>query len=158
DRHDNDPGLLLRYVLAALDHIEPIERDVQHALLAWASNDPPRSLRGLALLVAAMPSPFVLVLDHVEALHNPLCGDLIAELVLNLPPGGRCALASRREPPIPVARLLAQGLLTQVGLTDLAMDRSEAAQLLASAGCVLPEEEVDALVVRTEGWPVVLYL
>jgi LuxR family maltose regulon positive regulatory protein len=158
DRNDNDPGLLLSYLLAALDQIEPIDPGVGRSLLAWASNDLPRSLRGLAGLVSSMPAPFGLVLDHVEVVQNPACADVITELALNVPPAARVALASRVDPPLPMARLQARGWVTALGPSDLAMDLGEAKQLAAGVSVDLGEEEVSALLAHTEGWPVALYL
>jgi LuxR family maltose regulon positive regulatory protein len=115
-------------------------------------------IRRLVVAVAAMREPFALVIDHVEVIQDVRCGDAIAELALNLPVGSRLALASRIEPPIPVARLRAQGLVVDIGVDDLAMDRDEASELLAAAEVVLTEDELTDLVQRTEGWAVGLYL
>lgn len=158
DKNDNDPGLLLHYLLAALDRIAPVEHGVQRSLLAAASNDPPRALRGLGLVVAATPPPFVLVLDHVDAVENHSCGDLIAQVAMQLPAGARCVLASRTEPPLPIARLVAEGRVTQLGPAELAMDLDEAGKLLAAARVDVDQDTLQALHARTEGWPVGLYL
>ena len=70
DHHDNDPAVLLTYLAAALDRIEPIDPDVL----------PPLSLPGvvaatvvprLAAEVSSMTEPVWLVLDHVELLEQP---------------------------------------------------------------------------------------
>ena len=57
-----------------------------------------------------------------------------------------------------VARLRAEGLVTELRHGDLAMTRSEAAALLRGAGLQLGRDDVDALVRATEGWPAALSL
>ena len=68
------------------------------------------------------------------------------------------ALAGRSEPPVRVARLRVEGKLLEIGPGDLALTREEAASLLRAAGAVLAASEVEDLHLRTEGWPVGLYL
>ena len=105
-----------------------------------------------------MKEPVVLVLDHVESLHNDECLDTIAELALHLPAGSRLALATRAEPPLPMARLRAGGDVVEVGVDELAMTGPEGRALLDAAGVQLTDAEMDQLLERTEGWPVGLYL
>ena len=87
----------LASLLAALARIEPIEPNVERALLA-DSVEASWSLRRLAALVSSIRTPFLLVLDHVETVEDQRSHDLIAALALNLPAGTRLALASRRAP------------------------------------------------------------
>jgi LuxR family maltose regulon positive regulatory protein len=68
------------------------------------------------------------------------------------------ALASRAELALPVARLRAQGLLTELRAADLAMTRAEAAALCKGAELRLEGERLDDLMRRTEGWPVAVAL
>lgn len=158
DHYDDDPVVLLHYLLAALAEIEPVDPALRRSLLAEAAVDSSWSLRGLASLVASVQTPFLLVLDHVEQVQNQRCGDLIAAIALHLPDGSRLALASRADPPFPTARLWAHGQLERVTREDLTMDEHEAALLLAGAGTTLDPEAISELVTSTEGWPVGLYL
>ena len=48
--------------------------------------------------------------------------------------------------------------MIEIGPDDLAMDRTEAKELLANADVTLRPDEVDAVHARTEGWPAGLYL
>ena len=57
-----------------------------------------------------------------------------------------------------MARLRAQGAVTDLTVDDLAMDESEASQLLAAMDVALAPDDLSQLVARTEGWPVGLYL
>ncbi len=158
DDHDNDPGVMLSYLVCALERVEPVDAQQRRMLLVDAAIDGSSALRRIAAWVSSIRTPFSMVIDHVEAIRNPASGDLIAAVALNLPNGSRLALAARTEPPIPVARLRAEGLIEEIGRIELSMDVQEAGKLLASAGTQLDETELAELVAHTEGWPVGLYL
>ena len=157
DQRDNDPAVLLTYVAAALDRIEPITPRIVRGLAA-----PGASILGavprLAAAMAAMTQPVALVLDHLELLDNQQSLDLVAELAAQLPTGSQLLLASRARPPLPVALLRAQGRVLELGVEELAMDHQETRALLEGAGVGLDDAAVKELVARTEGWPVGLYL
>jgi LuxR family maltose regulon positive regulatory protein len=158
DRRDNDPVVLLTYVAAALDRVEPIDPSVFQALASPGVSVLATVVPRLVSAVSAMPQPVALVLDHVELLESQDCLDAVAELALGLPAGSQLALASRRIPPLPVARLRAQGQVMEIGAPDLAMDQPEGFALLQAIGVKLSDAEMAELVGRTEGWPVGLYL
>jgi LuxR family maltose regulon positive regulatory protein len=101
---------------------------------------------------------FVLVVDDAHAIHRRAGLDALATIANDLPPHAKLAVASRQELALPVARLRAQRLVTELGPRDLAMTRTEAAKLLAGAGHQLDPDTLDALLQRTEGWPVALAL
>ncbi|MFL6268349.1 MAG: hypothetical protein ACJ75C_20175, partial [Actinomycetes bacterium] len=148
DHHDNDPAVLLAYLAAALDRIEPIDPDVlqpQPRPGVVAATVVPR----LAAEVSAMAKPVWLVLDHVELLSNQECLDAVAELAVRLPEGSCLALASRSRPPLPMRSR--GGRTLEVGVAELAMGTGQARRLLEGAEVELPDAEVDELVGRTEG-------
>ena len=158
DRSDNDPMVLLSYIAAALDRVEPIDPGVFQALASPGVLVAGTALPRLLSAVSTMADPVALVLDHVELLENPECLDAVAELALALPAGSRLALASRRPPGLPVALLRAQGQVVEIGVEELAMDAREARALLEAADVALSDAEMTELIGRTEGWPVGLYL
>jgi LuxR family maltose regulon positive regulatory protein len=136
---------------------------------AWVTADPRddadgERLRGSAaravdaIAADAGAVPFVLVIDDAHVLHSGSGVDALAAIADELPPHARLAVASRRELPLPVARLRAERLVLELGPRDLAMSRAEAAKLLADAGHRLDSDALDTLLQRTEGWPVGLAL
>ena len=100
----------------------------------------------------------VLVLDDVDRLRSAAARETIAAIATDLPDTITVALASRSELPLPVARLRAQGLVTELRHDDLAMTRAEAATLLRAAHLHVDGDDIGALMHRTEGWPVGLSL
>lgn len=100
----------------------------------------------------------VLVLDDAHLAPPELVQHVLGPLLEELPAGSMVAIASRTEPPLPLGRLRARRALIEVRVPDLAMMPAEASILLHEAGLELDFGTVQALVMRTEGWPVGLYL
>ena len=105
--------------------------------------------------LAAQPGEdeMVLVLDDYHLIDAQQVHASLAFLLEHLPPGLHLVLASRSDPPLPLARLRAGGQLAELRAGDLRFTAEEAAALLReSAGADLPAAAVAALVARTEGW------
>jgi LuxR family transcriptional regulator, maltose regulon positive regulatory protein len=158
DRRDNDPVVLLTYIAAAVDRVEPIDPGVFGALTSPGASLAATVVPRLAAAVSSMTQPVALVLDHAEVLSNWECLHMVAELAAQLPKGSQLLLASRATLPLPVALLRAQGQLVEIGVEELAMDQQEAHALLEGAGVQLVQAETTELIKRTEGWPAGLYL
>ncbi len=156
DRGDNDPIVLLTYLAVALDRVERINPGIFRALASPGGGQTVVPL--LVAALASMQQPFVMVLDHAEAITNRECLDAITELALSLPQGSQVAIASRDVLSLPTARLRAERGIVEVGAEDLAMGEGEASRLLTDAGIEMVGDEVHVLVERTEGWPAGLYL
>ncbi len=158
DDRDDDPTALISYIATALDRVEPMD---PAALRSFAS--PGRSVEStlmpwLAEAIWSRQTPTVLMLDDLHRLSELAAFDVIAFLMLHLPPTLRLTLAARRLPPLPFARLRADGHLLELGAQDLALDHAEAHAMAAAIGVSLSSDEVAVLLARTEGWPVATYL
>jgi len=158
DEGDNDAKVLLSYVAEALDAVEPIDGRVFDALASPVSSVPGSVVPRLGRAFSSMTSPVVLVLDDVHVLRNSECRAALSVLADHVPAGSRLALAGRAEPPLRVARLRAEGKITEIGPGDLSLTPDEASSLLCDAGVALGEDDVTELHRRTEGWPAGLYL
>jgi LuxR family maltose regulon positive regulatory protein len=158
DEGDNDPKVLLSYVAEALDAVEPVGERVFEALASPVSSVPGSVVPRLGRAFSSMTSPVVLVLDDVHVLRNSECRAALSVLAEHVPAGSRLAIAGRAQPLLRVARLRAEGKITEIGQGDLSLTRDEASLLLRNAGLAVAEEEVVDLHERTEGWPAGLYL
>jgi len=158
DEADNDPKVLLTYVAEALDAVEPIDERVFDALASPASSVPGSVVPRLGSAFASVSTPVVLVLDDVHLLHDRECWAALSVLADHVPDGSRLALAGRARPPLRVARLRAEGRITEIGPRELSLTAGEASALLRNAGLTLGNDEVAELHQRTEGWPAGLYL
>ena len=162
DAGDSDPARFWRHVVAALDRARPGVAERVGPLLGPPA---PASFEGLvtALIneLAAPPGQdeLLLVLDDYHLIDAQQVHEPLVFLLEHLPPGVHLVLASRADPPLPLARLRAGGQLAELRGGDLRFTAEEAAALLReTVGDVLPAAAVVALAARTEGWAAGLQL
>ena len=107
----------------------------------------------------AQAGPTVVALDDYHVINNIDVHQALNFLVANLPPQVTIAIATRADPPLPVARLRARGELVEVRAADLRFTHAEAGAFLNEGmGLQLSPDLVTALGERTEGWAVGLQL
>ncbi len=115
----------------------------------------PRLLNDLS----AVPNDVVLVLDDYHVIDAREVQDGMAFLLEHLPPQLHLVIASRADPPLPLARLRARGELVEIRAADLRFTPDEAAAYLNEVmGLALTAQDVAALEGRTEGWIAALQL
>src|SRR5437016_11348542 len=154
DEGDNDPARFLAYLVAALQTIVPdIGEGVLGALQSPQPPPPESMLTALLNEITTIPDNFILVLDDYHVLDAQPVDQALTFLLEHLPPHMHLVIATREDPPLPLARLRARGHLTEVRVTDLRFTPSEAAEFLNQGmGLNLSAEDVTALEARTEGW------
>jgi LuxR family transcriptional regulator, maltose regulon positive regulatory protein len=162
DEGDNDPARFWRHVAAALDGIRPGVAERVAALLQGGGLQPVSFQVVVAALVnelAGVVDEVVLVLDDYHLVQAPQVHQSVALLLDHLPAPVRLVVASRADPPLPLARVRARGQLVELRERDLRFTATEAAELLAAAvGSELPAAAVAVLADRTEGWAAGLQL
>jgi LuxR family maltose regulon positive regulatory protein len=156
DDGENDPSRFWRYVAAALDGVRPGIGE-QVAPLMLGPEVPPLDVVVTVLIndVSAMPSgaQIVLILDDFHLIKAQPVLDSVALLLHRLPPGLRLALATRTDPPLPLARLRAGGQVAELRSADLRFTLEETAALLGeTTGLHIPASAIAELHERTEGW------
>jgi LuxR family maltose regulon positive regulatory protein len=156
DTLDNDIVRFARYLAAATARLAGGAEDA--AGFDAQAFDPDLALTSILDTLAAAGSGAVLVLDDYHVIEAPAIHRLVTTLVERLPPGARLAIATRADPPLPLARMRASGELLEVRAQDLRFTAAEASELLRSAGLELTSSEVEALTDRTEGWAAALRL
>src|SRR5438876_3623365 len=154
DEGDNDPIRFLTYLVAALQTIAAtIGEGVSGALHSPQPPPPEAILTALLNDLTTISDDFVLVLDDYHVLDAKLVDQALTYLVEHLPPHMHLVIATREDPPLPLARLRARGHLTEVRAADLRFTPSEAAAFLNQVmGLNLSVEDIAALEQRTEGW------
>src|SRR5215213_5008703 len=160
DEGENDPTRLWVYVVEALRTVEPDLGTAALQALQRTSLDHERVvLPSLLHDLSGIASPLVLVLDDYHLITNPTCHQTLAFFLDHLPVGVHVVLATRVDPPLPLARMRASQELTELRVADLQFTDDEAVTLLnASMGLQLTTEDVELLTERTEGWAAGLYL
>ncbi len=157
DWHD-DPIRLTREIAGLLEELEPLDASLAEVLGTPEPDSASAVLPALAQALEALDQPVVLVLDDAHALTSPGALQVLTTVAEHLPFGSQLILASRTRPALPLGRLRAHRSLLELGASELAMTRAEAASLLRTARIKLAPSELSALVERTEGWPAGLYL
>jgi LuxR family transcriptional regulator, maltose regulon positive regulatory protein len=157
DPNDNDPIVLLTHLAVALDRVSPLPAGVFDALRSVGVSVPGTVVPRLGSALARFPREVVLVVDDVHHLRDGPALDALITLVGHVRGTVQVALAGRGMP-VPMARRRAQGRVVEITADGLAFTEDGARALVRAAGADLPDEEVDALVGRTEGWAAGLYL
>ncbi|MFN8434292.1 MAG: LuxR C-terminal-related transcriptional regulator [Anaerolineales bacterium] len=154
DDGDQDITRFTTYLISALQIIDPsIGESVLGAL---KSHQPPAvDTLLIALLndIDSVSQDFVLVLDDYHEVDSKPVDEALRFLIEYMPPQMHLIIASREDPPLPLARLRAKGQLTELRAADLRFTTQEAADFLnQSMGLNLSAQDITALEARTEGW------
>ena len=160
DAADNDPVRFWRDVSAALDGVRPgVAEQVGGLVSAAPSTSFAAAVTVLVNELAAAPDDVALVVDDYHVIEAPEVHRSLEFLLDHLPASLHMVLASRSDPPLPLARLRARGQLTELRGDELRFTADETAELLRVAvGHDLPAAAVAALGERTEGWAAGLQL
>jgi LuxR family maltose regulon positive regulatory protein len=152
DEGDNDPARFLAYLAAALRTVG-VEIEEGESADVGTPAAAEGFLTALINQVAAAPEPLILVLDDYHLVTAQPVHDALTFLLDHLPSQMHLAIATRADPPLPVARLRGRGQLTELRLADLRFTPEEAAEFLERVmGLALSGDDVAALASRTEGW------
>ena len=159
DPADNDPARFWTYVVAALQQANPEMETHAFELLGVRADRLEVVLPTLLNELASIEDEIVLLLDDYQLVTNRVIHEELAFVIDRMPPSLRLVLATRSDPPLPLARLRARGDLLEIRTHDLRFVIVEATLLLNDVlGLGLAEEEVALLCQRTEGWAAGLYL
>src|SRR5215204_2704697 len=154
DEADNDPARFLSYLVAAL---RSIEEEIGEGVLSSlrAPGSPPVGALTGALIneLADIPANLAIVLDDYHLIDSDHVNGIVSFLLERLPSNVHLVIASRIDPPLPLARLRARGQITEINATDLFFTREEAVAFMKDTmGLNLSDKDVGALEERTEGW------
>jgi LuxR family maltose regulon positive regulatory protein len=160
DAGDDRPMRFAAYLFAALRGALP-ESTLDPAELLHAPEGDDDALEALLADELVIPlsereptSPVVLVLDDYHVIGDPRIHAALAWLIEQRVPALRLILISRREPPLPLARLRAQGELGELHDAELRFSISEAERFYTDVtGVALDGSTLAQVEARTEGWP-----
>ena len=161
DAGDNDIVRFTGYLAAAAGLRSPKAQTTPFE--TSAAFDPDLALSGILDRIAegvqeSSTGGAVIVLDDYHLIDDAAVHRLVGSIIERLPPRTRLAIATRADPPLPLARLRARGELLEVRAENLRFTAPEAYELLRSGGVELGPSEIEELVGRTEGWAAALRL
>lgn len=158
DEGDRDPALQLAYLVRAFQMRFPGIGEQAWRILNSVANpqrDWPLVAGALCSdLQARLTTPTFLMLDDLHLMiEGQITGPLLGYLLRAAPPTLHIVIASRRPVSIaPLPRLRAEGALVEVSQYDLSLTAAEASAVLEQSGVQLTAEELDLLLLHTEGW------
>jgi len=155
DVGDNDPTSFLRYVITALQRAVAAPIGALALALLEAPQLPPLPMLLTTLIndLATVAKPVLLVLDDYHVIGTPALHEALTFLLDRLPSILHLVIASRDDPPLPLARLRAHGQVNELRAADLRFTPDEATAFLRDVmGFDVTTDEVAALDARTEGW------
>ena len=154
DENDNELRVFVHLLIAALQSVFADACQATASLLT-APQFPPAERVATLLIndLADVPVDVILVLDDYHLIHTREVHSLLELLISHLPPQAHLVLATRADPPLPLARWLAQGQLHELRGADLRFTRTETQTFLARVlGKEAAPAAADALEERTGGW------
>jgi LuxR family maltose regulon positive regulatory protein len=160
DQGDNDPARFWRYLATAIDRAHPDAATRLLTLLTGPTRPSSEAIATELLNEAAMlPEDVVLILDDYHTITSDPVHEGFGFFVARLPARLHLVIASRADPPLPLARLRGRGQLAELRAADLRFTATEAATFLQEGwGLSLDLATIAALEERTEGWAAGLQL
>ncbi|WP_417566773.1 LuxR C-terminal-related transcriptional regulator [Marinobacter sp.] len=160
DEHDDEPRRFWQYVTGAFEHAGLTGAGDLRKKLAHSTNEAfTEAITGLINTLAGDGSPWALVLDDFHFIRDPAIHRQFAYFVDYLPPGVVVTLASRTEPPLPLARWRVRRWIQDIHPGLLAFSEEECRQFFqGTMGLEISEEDVRAICRKTEGWVAAMQL
>ncbi|HEX6554119.1 MAG TPA: hypothetical protein VF026_15245, partial [Ktedonobacteraceae bacterium] len=120
DDSDNELAAFVHVLTAALQRVFPDACQATASLLKVPQFPSPDHVATLLLNdLADVPGDVVLVLDDYQSIHNGQVHRLLELVIGHLPSQLHLVLATRSDPPLPLARWRAQGRLSDLRGSDL---------------------------------------
>ena len=154
DEGDNDPPRFMAYLLAALTEIFPsITEALESTQLFRNQPDVELLLTPLINHLAQQKRPFYLVLDDFHLIQDQTVLQVVYFLLENRPPSLHLVIATRADPPLPLANMRARSEILELRLADLRFNIIEASEFLKrTMGIQITPMDVEVITSRTEGW------
>jgi LuxR family maltose regulon positive regulatory protein len=154
DDGDNDPVKFMTYLVYALRDISP---GYGESTIADTSNTQTQfsnsQLTSMVNELVEFPADTLVVLDDYHFIIQQTIHDAVSYLLEHSPPQIHFIIASRADPPLPIARLRGRGQVAELRQNDLRFTLDEAAEFLKKNQPVnLSDHDISALSTRTEGW------
>jgi LuxR family maltose regulon positive regulatory protein len=156
DEQDDDPTVMWTDIAGAIAAAAQGHLSDELVRAIGSDRDPGATL---ASELEAAGRELVIAVDDFAHIKSPRCHESLLRFIERAPRGVEVAIASRREPPLPLARLRASGEVLDLRPVDLRFTLEESHRLLNDMLHLdLEAHHVRLLHDRTEGWPAGLYL
>ncbi|RKR79071.1 LuxR C-terminal-related transcriptional regulator [Marinobacter nauticus] len=160
DEQDDKPRQFWQYVIGAFEHAGLIGLEDCKKLLARQDDDElTPAITGLLNVLAADGNAWSLVVDDYHVISNDTLHRQLAWFLDYLPPGILVTLASRTEPPLPLARWRVRRQVQDIHPGLLAFSEEECQEFFRSTMAMeLSEDDIRSICRKTEGWVAAMQL
>ena len=162
EKTENDTSLFLAYLVGTLIKNKGISTTFGENILEviYLPKPPFREiLTAILNEIAAFPGKIILVIDDFHTIELKQIHETMIFLIEHLPPQFHVVIATRDDPPLPLARLRAQGQLTEIRAAELRFSSSQIAGFFNGIERLnLTQKEIALLEERSEGWIVGMQL
>jgi LuxR family maltose regulon positive regulatory protein len=156
DSGDNDPILFGSYLVASLARALDLTSELAPVTQLLSSSpeiDLQRILPAIINAIVLSDRDCALILDDYHLISSPAIHSAVALLLERLPERMHVVISSRSDPPLPLARLRANGQLLEIRSGKLRFTTEETEEFLNGVMQLgLLRQGVAALEDRTEGW------
>lgn len=154
DKGDSDPVQFINYLVAALRGIEAsIGKTVLSVIHSLQGSAIDSIVISLIKEASELPDDFALVLDDYHSIDAEEVHRILELLLDYLPAHIHLVIATRADPPLPLARLRVNSQLTELRTMDLCFSADETALFFEkSLQAKLSSRDISMFQTRTEGW------
>ena len=154
DEGDNELGVFLSYLLAAIQTIFPDSASETQALLMVAPLPPVSAISNTLINeLNQIDKAFILVLDDYHFVENQAIHEILNQLLLHPPRNMHLVLGTRRDSSLPMATLRAAGKVTEFHIQDLRFNQDETQQFFQNLiGITIDRTDITEIDSLAEGW------
>jgi LuxR family maltose regulon positive regulatory protein len=160
DKGDGDSVHFIHYLVAALQSIQVNLGNAALSMLRSPQQPPIESIMiSLIKEITDIPNDFVLVFDDYHSIDTEKIHNMVEFLLDYLPEPMHLIIATRVDPPLPLARLRACNQLNELRTSDLCFTEDETTLFFnRTMNLKLSSHDISILESRTEGWIAALQL
>jgi LuxR family maltose regulon positive regulatory protein len=153
DEKDNDLSRFIAYLTAVFHEIDPAVEIFDEIIKDHSPEQVESLLTALINRLMQARQPLCLVMDDYHVIQDQDVHQAVSFLLENRPATLHLIIATRADPPLPLARLRARGAMLELRMSDLRFSTQEAADFLSGTmGLKISSEDVARITHRTEGW------
>lgn len=154
DDWDNDLMQFFAYLLAGIKSIDSSVSEVLQQLLdAYQSIGFEAFLRALIIQLHEIKTPYILILDDYHVIKNHKIHQVIRTMLEHFSPSMQLVLITREDPQLPLAKMRADRKLFELRISQLRFTEEEVKVFFSQQlHIALDREQIQHLLVRTEGW------
>ncbi|MFV8571074.1 LuxR C-terminal-related transcriptional regulator [Marinobacter sp. SBS5] len=160
DIHDDQPRQFWQYLIGAFEHCGLMGLEEAKKQLSQEScEDLTAAITCLINTLSSEETPWSLVLDDYQVISNDHIHRQLAWFIDYLPPSMLVTIASRTEPPLPLARWRVRRQVQDIYPSLLAFSEDECLSFFRGTMAMdLTEQEIRDICHRTEGWVAAMQL